>query len=184
MKQSEYKKVFEFLADREEKLKKNGKIQLLQQEGKVIMSKSTVSRIFGSIIFGLLFLINFIVSVFVCFLGIKESNAGILAGGILLLICNIAFAWVFSLVNKTVIFDFYTETIRCRKFFFWIYEYKFADFKDFIRIDKYNFYGLMYLGTDFKLLFGTTERLLLPNSFRKENIETINTFLNFTHSKD
>ena len=182
MKLTEYKEVFEFLVEKQDKLKKNCKIQILQEDGKVIFSKSIVSRVFFSIIWGLFFLVGFISSIFACFFGIAESNAGVVLGGILLLVCNLSFAWLLSLVNKTVTIDFNTETFRYKKFFFWLCEYKFPDFKGITCINKYFYF--IYLGTEFKLSFEANEsssNLVLPNNFRKENIETIKTLLNFIY---
>ena len=122
-------------------------------------------------------------SIFICFLGIKESQVGLVLGGIFILVCSISFACLLSLVNKIVTIDFNTETFRYKKFFFWLCEYKFSDLKGITCINKY-FYGI-YLGTEFKLSFEANENsssLVLPNNFRKENIETIKALLNFIHS--
>ena len=182
MKKAEYKNVFEFLVEKQEKLKKNCKIQILQEEGKVIFSKKIISRIFFSIFFGSFFLAGFIGSIFTCFLGIKESQVELVLGGVFILVCNISFAWALSLVNKIVTMDFNTETFMYKKFFFWLCEYKFSDLKGITCINKY-FY-VIYLGTEFKLSFEANEsssNLVLPNNFRKENIETIKTLLNFIY---
>jgi hypothetical protein len=181
-----YKEIFQLFVIENDRLKKDCKIQLLQQ-GKIIISHSIVYNIFASIIPVLAFLPTFISSIALCVVGIMKSKNDMVLVSILFLSCSISFAWWISFVNRNVTIDFNKEAFICRKFFFWLCEYKFSDLKEIICTD--NYVNHIYTGTFFKLSFEENNAqaifsyrtLTLPTKFKKENIETIKMVLNFIY---